>query len=609
MSSPAQPPVVQPVSSVSATSLYCGDLHESITEAQLYELFSTIGPVVSIRVCRDLITRRSLGYAYVNFQAPPDAARAIDVLNFQVVNGKPVRIMYSQRDPALRKSGVGNIFIKNLDKDIDNKALYDTFAQFGNIVSAKVAADMQGQSKGYGFVQFDTTEAAQVAIDKVNGMLMNDKQVYVGPFQRRNERGGGPSTFNNVYVKNLHESVLEDKLREVFEKYGALTSVVVMKDAEGVSKGFGFVCFEDTEAAGKAVEELDGYAAIEDKAWIVCRAQKKAEREAELKSKFDAERRERMEKMAGANLYIKNLEDTVDDAKLRELFQEYGTITSCRVMRDTSSVSRGSAFVAFSSADEATRAVTEMNGKMAGTKPLYVALAQRKEDRRMRLQAQFAQRAITSGGMPNMGPYGMPPPGVPGAMYYGQPPPGMVGPPQPQPGFGFQPVMPPGPGRPMGPGGPNMQYVMPIPQRQGVPGGQRGRGGRAGGAGAGRGQGRQNIRFNPNMRQQDMPPAPLPGAPPGEPMPPPDAPANPVAILAAQLPTASPDQQRMLLGEALYPLVDSVEPASSAKITGMLLEMDQSEVLHLIESPDALRAKVQEALTVLKAAAAEEAGN
>ena len=153
---------------------------------------------------------------------------------------------------------------------------------------------------------------------------MNDKQLYVGPFQRRGERGVGPSTFNNVYVKNLHESVTKDMRRALFEKHGTLTSVVVMKDAEGKSKGFGFVCFEDTDAAKKAVEELDGYDKVEDKAWIVCRAQKKAEREAELKAKFDAERRERMEKMAGANLYIKNLEDTVDDAKLRELFQEFG---------------------------------------------------------------------------------------------------------------------------------------------------------------------------------------------------------------------------------------------------------------------------------------------
>lgn len=258
--------------------------------------------------------------------------------------------------------------------------------------------------------------------------------------------------------------------------------------------------------------------------------------------------------------------------------------------------SRGSAFVAFSSADEATRAVTEMNGKMAGTKPLYVALAQRKEDRRMRLQAQFAQRAVANGGMPGM-PYGMPPPGVPGAMYYGQPPPGVMGPPQPQPGFGFQPIMPPGPGRPMGPGGP-MQYAnMPMPQRGGMPG-QRGRGGR-GGAQGGRGARGQNMRgFN-----QNMPPAPpAPNMPPA-----PEAPMSAVEQLAAQLPNASADQQRMLLGEALYPLVDAVEPASSAKITGMLLEMDQSEVLHLIEDSKALSDKVQEAVAVLKAAAAEDA--
>nr|BAD94406.1 putative poly(A) binding protein [Arabidopsis thaliana] len=70
--------------------------------------------------------------------------------------------------------------------------------------------------------------------------------------------------------------------------------------------------------------------------------------------------------------------------------------------------------------------------------------------------------------------------------------------------------------------------------------------------------------------------------------------------LATSLANATPAQQRTLLGESLYPLVDQIESEHAAKVTGMLLEMDQTEVLHLLESPEALNAKVSEALDVLR---------
>jgi len=550
----------------------------SVSEAQLYEMFQQVGHVVSIRVCRDLITRRSLGYAYINFGAAGDAKQAIETLNYTRVNGRPIRIMYSQRDPSSRKSGLGNVFVKNLDKAVTNKDLHELFDGCGTILSAKVASDGSGNSKGYGFVQFDTDEAAKKAIDTVNGKMVHEKPVFVGPFVRKQERSTGSSSFSNIYVKNLGEAVTDEDLKKAFEEYGPTTSVVVMKDAEGKSRGFGFVNFEEPEHAAAAVEKLNGHDDGE-KEWFVCRAQKKSEREAQLRAQFEQERKERAEKFAGANLYLKNLDDQCDDEKLRQIFGEFGTITSCRVMRDSQGASRGSGFVAFSSPEEATRAVTEMNGKMIGAKPLYVAIAQRKEDRQARLKAQFQQRPAMPPGMPGGMPMYPGAPGVPGAQMYFNP--GMA-PPMggPMPGYpGVIPGMRPGPqGMP--------QYFVPMMQGR-QPG--RGKGPRGRGP---MGPGRGGMRMPPQMRVQPEMPVPMP-----QPIAEPQAPS-----LAQQLAQADPDSQRMIIGEALYPLVEALEPQAAAKVTGMLLEMDQSEVLHLIEDKGALSSKVSEAMSVLRQA-------
>jgi polyadenylate-binding protein len=222
--------------------------------------------------------------------------------------------------------------LQNLDKSIDNKALYDTFCAFGNILSCKIATDPSGESRGYGFVQFERDESAQSAIDKLNGMLINDKKVYVGPFVRKQDRENVSSNvkFSNVYVKNLSETVTDDELKEMFGKYGTITSAVVMRDSDGKSRCFGFVNFENADDAAQAVQELNGKV-FNDKELYVGRAQKKSEREMELKEKFEKNIQEVTEKFQNTNLYLKNLEDNVDDEKLRELFAEYGTITSCKV--------------------------------------------------------------------------------------------------------------------------------------------------------------------------------------------------------------------------------------------------------------------------------------
>ncbi|KAL0690239.1 hypothetical protein Bca4012_089917 [Brassica carinata] len=80
----------------------------------------------------------------------------------------------------------------------------------------------------------------------------------------------------------------------------------------------------------------------------------------------------------------------------------------------------------------------------------------------------------------------------------------------------------------------------------------------------------------------------------------------PIGALASNLANTSPEQQRTMLGDNLYPLVEKLEVESAAKVTGMLLEMDQTEVLHLLASPEALEAKVVEAMDVLRSVAAGE---
>ncbi|XP_061189300.1 polyadenylate-binding protein 1-A-like [Saccostrea echinata] len=71
-------------------------------------------------------------------------------------------------------------------------------------------------------------------------------------------------------------------------------------------------------------------------------------------------------------------------------------------------------------------------------------------------------------------------------------------------------------------------------------------------------------------------------------------------LTATMLATAPPQEQKQMLGERLYPLISRFSPEMAGKITGMLLEFDNTELLHLLESQESLEAKVKEAVEVLQ---------
>jgi len=492
----------------------------------------------------------------------------------------------------LRKSGAGNIFIKNIDASVTSRDLLDTFSQFGNILSCKVATSEDGKSKGFGFVQYQTREEAERAVKSTNGQKLTPAQSlaltvdhYVPPEKRHVLRA-----FTNVFVKNLRDDVTDEQLNAAFASFGSITSCVIQKDkASGKSLRFGFCNFATPEAAKKSIEMLndtEGLAMPSEKITVVQHLKKNEHNRQRQFLRIGADKGAPFQ---NTNLYVKYLDDDVTDDKLRAMFAACGQITSAKVEMDREKgVSKGFGYVNFSTAEEATKAVTELNGKTIGSKPLYVSLHMPKNARQPYLAQQIMRQPSYGRGpqMYNPMAYGMYP-GMPmGAMPYGQQfPPRNMGMMRP-----VGPRMMPG----QGPAGPrNVPFMGPGQMAVRPP-----RANPAGGPAMGQaparpaGPGQPQAVFKQQARNV---PSAAPGAPAAA------APAQNKNDLAAMLAAASPEQQKQMLGERLYMLIIPTQPQLAGKITGMLLEgLDTAELLGLIDSPLALDEKIKLALEALQ---------
>ena len=199
-------------------TIYVGGLDEKVTEPLLWELFVQGGPVVNVHMPKDRITLLHQGYGFVEFLSEDDADYACKIMNMIKLYGKPIRV--NKASAHQKNLDVGaNIFIGNLDPEVDEKLLYDTFSAFGvilqtpkvttnnlfiinfiivtnsfhinfNIGFVQIMRDpTTGNSKGFAFINFASFDASDAAIEAMNGQYLCNRPITISYAFKKDSKG------------------------------------------------------------------------------------------------------------------------------------------------------------------------------------------------------------------------------------------------------------------------------------------------------------------------------------------------------------------------------------------------------------------------------------
>jgi len=171
-------------------TIYVGGLDEKVSESLLWELFVQAGPVVNVHMPKDRITQNHQGYGFVEFMSEEDADYAIKIMNMIKLYGKPIRVNKASAHQKNLDIGA-NLFIGNLDPEVDEKLLYDTFSAFGVILQVpKIMRDTEtGGSKGFAFINFASFDASDAALEAMNGQYLCNRPITISYAFKKDSKG------------------------------------------------------------------------------------------------------------------------------------------------------------------------------------------------------------------------------------------------------------------------------------------------------------------------------------------------------------------------------------------------------------------------------------
>lgn len=180
----------------------------------------------------DKQTKRQNRYGFLQFFEASEARRAANELNNTKIGNNYIRCNMQEgnfQDPK------ANLVVKFIDAGVTQQQFFEAFQRFGPIRSCKLELFSDGKSRGFGYIQFESEEAANAAIAQSGTLEFNGKKVEILNHQRKEQRPQQESSFLNLFVQGLPEGTDDDKLRAMFAQYGEIQSAHVHRDGDSAA--------------------------------------------------------------------------------------------------------------------------------------------------------------------------------------------------------------------------------------------------------------------------------------------------------------------------------------------------------------------------------------
>ncbi|GAV30462.1 hypothetical protein PMKS-003976 [Pichia membranifaciens] len=185
---------------LSKTVLYVGNIHRSVADETLQELFSSLGnPIKSLKILQDK-NRPGFNYAFVEYETPEFAEHALQSLDGNSIAENQLKITKAFQTQQVKNSDTFNLFIGDLSLEVNDEVLNSFFQKFPSLVQANVMWDMKsGRSRGYGFVCFDDKKDAEEALQTMNGYMLGDRPIRLNWASHRDRRHNNNNNSNSIH--------------------------------------------------------------------------------------------------------------------------------------------------------------------------------------------------------------------------------------------------------------------------------------------------------------------------------------------------------------------------------------------------------------------------